>query len=42
MFIENIRNYWLKIIGNLVLTATGCAYRREDSVYVAPINLLKP
>lgn len=26
----------------MVLTATGGAYRREDSVYVAPINLLKP
>ena len=26
----------------LVLTAVGGAYRREDSVYVAPINLLKP
>ena len=26
----------------LVLTAVGGAYRREDGVYVAPINLLKP
>lgn len=26
----------------LVLTAVGPAYRREDGVYVAPINLLKP
>lgn len=26
----------------LVLTAVGGAYQREDSVYVAPINLLKP
>lgn len=26
----------------MVLTATGCAYRREDGVFVAPINLLKP
>ena len=26
----------------MVLTATGGAYRREDGVYVAPINLLKP
>lgn len=26
----------------MVLTAVGGAYRREDSVYVAPINLLKP
>ena len=26
----------------MVLTATGSAYRREDGVYVAPINLLKP
>ena len=26
----------------MVLTATGNSYRREDGVYVAPINLLKP
>ena len=26
----------------LVLTAVGGAYMREDGVYVAPINLLKP
>ena len=26
----------------LVLTAAGGAYKREDGVYVAPINLLKP
>lgn len=26
----------------LVLTAVGGAYRRQDGVYVAPINLLKP
>lgn len=26
----------------LVLTAVGPSYRREDGVYVAPINLLKP
>lgn len=26
----------------LVLTATGGAYKREDGVYVAPVNLLKP
>lgn len=26
----------------MVLTAVGDAYRREDGVYVAPINLLKP
>ena len=26
----------------MVLIATGGAYRREDGVYVAPINLLKP
>ncbi len=26
----------------LVLTAVGGAYKREDGVYVAPINLLKP
>lgn len=26
----------------LVLTAVGVAYRREDGVFVAPINLLKP
>ncbi|MDD4033499.1 MAG: DUF4143 domain-containing protein [Bacteroidales bacterium] len=26
----------------LVLTAVGPAYRREDGVYVAPINLLRP
>ena len=26
----------------LVLTAVGGAYRRDDGVYVAPINLLKP
>lgn len=26
----------------MVLTAVGSAYRREDGVYVAPINLLKP
>lgn len=26
----------------MVLTAVGVAYRREDGVYVAPINLLKP
>ena len=26
----------------LVLTAVGRAFRREDGVYVAPINLLKP
>ena len=26
----------------LVLTAVGGAYRREDGVYVAPINLLRP
>ena len=26
----------------LVLTAVGGAYQREDGVYVAPINLLKP
>lgn len=26
----------------LVLTAVGPAYRRQDGVYVAPINLLKP
>lgn len=26
----------------LVLTAIGGAYQREDGVYVAPINLLKP
>ena len=26
----------------LVLTAVGGAYRRDDGVYVAPINMLKP
>lgn len=26
----------------LVLTAVGAAYKREDGVYVAPINMLKP
>ena len=26
----------------LVLTAAGGAYKREDGVYVAPVNLLKP
>ena len=26
----------------LVLTAVGSSYRREDGVYVAPINMLKP
>ncbi len=26
----------------MVLTAVGAAYQREDGVYVAPINLLKP
>lgn len=26
----------------LVLTAVGAAYKRDDGVYVAPINLLKP
>ena len=26
----------------MVLTAIGSAYQREDGVYVAPINLLKP
>lgn len=26
----------------MVLTATGGAYQREDGVYVAPLNLLKP
>ena len=26
----------------LVLTAVGGAYKREDGVYVAPINLLRP
>ena len=26
----------------LVLTAVGGAYKREDGVFVAPINLLKP
>ena len=26
----------------LVLTAAGGAYKRDDGVYVAPINLLKP
>ena len=26
----------------LVLTAVGGAYKRDDGVYVAPINLLKP
>ena len=26
----------------LVLTAIGGAYKREDGVYVAPINMLKP
>lgn len=26
----------------MVLTAVGSAYRREDGVYIAPINLLKP
>ena len=26
----------------MVLTAVGSAYRREDGVYVVPINLLKP
>ena len=26
----------------MVLTATGGTYQREDGVYVAPINLLKP
>ena len=26
----------------LVLTAVGGAYKREDGVYVAPINMLKP
>ena len=26
----------------MVLTAVGGAYQREDGVYVAPINLLKP
>lgn len=26
----------------LVLTAVGAAYQREDGVYVAPINMLKP
>ena len=26
----------------LVLTAVGDAYKREDGVYVAPINMLKP
>jgi hypothetical protein len=26
----------------MVLTAVGSAYQREDGVYVAPINMLKP
>lgn len=26
----------------MVLTAIGGAYQREDGVYVAPINLLRP
>ncbi|MBO7636529.1 MAG: hypothetical protein J6S89_08115 [Paludibacteraceae bacterium] len=26
----------------LVLTAVGGAYKREDGVFVAPINLLRP
>ena len=26
----------------MVLTATGSAYRRDDGVFVVPINLLKP
>lgn len=26
----------------MVLTAIGGAYQREDGVFVAPINLLKP
>ena len=26
----------------MVLTAVGGAYQREDGVYVAPINLLRP
>ncbi|MCD8284995.1 MAG: DUF4143 domain-containing protein [Prevotellaceae bacterium] len=26
----------------MVLTSVGAAYQREDGVYVAPINLLKP
>ena len=39
--------YWFKCEEQapsflMVLTATGGAYQREDGVYVAPINLLKP
>ena len=26
----------------LVLTAVGSAYKRDDGVFVAPINLLRP
>lgn len=26
----------------MVLTAVGGAYRRDDGVYVAPINMMKP
>ena len=26
----------------LVLTAVGSSYQREDGVYVAPINMLRP
>ena len=48
---ESLKKLRNKIIGKsdekapsflLVLTAVGGAYRRDDGVYVAPINLLKP
>ena len=48
---ESLKRLRDKIVGKsdekapsflLVLTAVGGAYKREDGVYVAPINLLKP
>ena len=35
-YIENCPSFLL------VLTAVGGSYKREDGVYVAPINLLRP
>jgi hypothetical protein len=48
---ENPCSFYLKIEENsdemspsflMVLTAVGGAYKRDDGVYVAPINMLRP
>lgn len=39
-FVNNIDTQFVKPSFMMILTASGAAYRREDGIYVVPINLL--